>query len=1834
MTESELIYKVRQWDTALLQMIAIAVFLLSPCASGTPVRLFHEQNKAYVNLSSDQQLDRVLGYVLSEYPDHLIRYIASPDDFHENHLLSRPILENRDKVSLLTGRLFSNESIILIIDYRQMTVPQVAELNGLLDETPAYNESPLSDSVSILAIVDEQQLSEANPENIPGSDFWRRIDGIRQRFEAAEFQPKAGHCSFTLSEYLAKRVWHRPPPFKFEHLQRKQLEFANTNLLASEVLTGGLELNDSGELATREAALAEQQNTLFVLNDAPWDDVGFKVQLANTLIRRGVETNDQCLALPPEFHLLATTTPAEQLSYKLSSLVNPAIHQEGNWLPLNQRNFDLIFNALNITNKHLRKTIPSERMQQLQASVDGIEVTSSLSTVQWQKLIHFLSAAPHTGHFPLRIRDPQQPFTVPDHLFRSTPRRFNERIQRAASHLSTAELKQAEQNAFMGQEAYIEVITPQTDTRELFERILMTSGRQRLFERHPTDLSRALRTGKPIIIKGLESNPEAQQMLESLLLTPPLISLQGKTEPTGNGDIKIQWNDPSLAQSPLWREWLQQKPDHSGPDLKTTTTQITGEITKVDWDHPDHLHGAVSQALLNHPLTYLEGPAGSGKSHIAHKTAKNLSGQNPVFTLTMGPDTRMEDLLGEQVLRSIPDISGTQIRNDHETEFADGPLLQWARHRSANNDPVIFIADEGNLLNPGLQQLLTGLLADPPFLSANGYLYPLTPQHRLIITGNPPSMAGRHLIPELTEQATTIEFSAMSQHSLTQHIILPFLSNKMGKMSNDLSHTLIAEELLKQLKSYELMLPGYHLSARDILDVLSRFRFYLGLLTGQSSEIINQTIGQALHDSLSGQIQPEPAPPAASSAVLRKQDAFTRFYQQLGKQNSRVHLSNASTQSLAWRIWLELERIARETSDQQPHAGHHGMVIEGPAGRGKDIILNGVIQQWRKNWQQHGLTLAEPIHITAGFNNWDTLKNLIIEAKTQGRILIVPELNLIPTHYLEGVLNDILTGEAAPGFFIFATVNPAQYSGRHTFSAALANRFTQLTLAEYTLDDLEDIASNLSSTPYVRDIPKWHHQLVTHLKHNDAAAVPAVMKMISFLKQIEQERVDGLESVRQRFMTTYRLYTQNRWQPESSANNTLPPMATPRQHGANEQPDQSLPLSLTEKLAAFIQKLWYSSGFGTPETKVAIDNDVIYNPEKSFGKIQKVFFGHNNPAVYRSSVWHMQWPNDGTVYLIAAPYQGYPIESVPGDLVARSEKDQHFLGEQPIITGKKAALTSLFPREKLLALSSDSTTPVKLQVEYDPYQGRYFVTAESEETIQTEVKVQFIIEKVKNSYPLAAFPPSKRDNNRSISDSAKERITDFFNTHPEIQQQLNINPDLSVNEQVERIMEFTRNFGVSESQPEDSSSGSGIDALLFLLKYQMGSCRHRSYVAAMLGAYFDIPVRLISNDLHMFVEFSTDGGFNWSAYDAGGYPAHYEAEPPGIESLRGSLKQLLELTGMTDSQNQENILQQFDEPNSDYGFNHIRDVIQKIESLPNPDDKHDALGYFGKLLLDYNISPDKMEAIPYLLDAYPEYQPALVPWMRKQHQRARQKTMTNEIKDFPLTRKVLNGSPFAELEQQIRKPSSGFRQNWKHHPPGQLKLSRLLENKPAFASVSEQQQFERRRVIFNVSGTPLNNPEKMQRYRNIIARKFGSEGVDDIVEQESIQFTYHLDRTTGLYRGNAAIIHRINDVYRWSPLITESQTKHGFSSKKNSIPMGARLPRIILMTPEPSDAAYSWLWDSTMTKTSKIKSDIPLQLHPEWFPETLKEWQDAVVIDDEMLDRLFCHYLESLPTSQ
>lgn len=158
-----------------------------------------------------------------------------------------------------------------------------------------------------------------------------------------------------------------------------------------------------------------------------------------------------------------------------------------------------------------------------------------------------------------------------------------------------------------------------------------------------------------------------------------------------------------------------------------------------------------------------------------------------------------------------------------------------------------------------------------------------------------------------------------------------------------------------------------------------------------------------------------------------------------------------------FELWKQVSRIS---SIDDSYKGKRGHITMGPPSMGKDALLDMLIHEFGYE--------SKVFRTSCKTTDIDAIKDDIIQAKKDGKIIILSELNLLKSSIAEGLLNDALTGKAAPGFFLFTTINPPDFSGRDTFSPAFLSRFGESFINPFNDEDTMAILTHKCSPLFAK----------------------------------------------------------------------------------------------------------------------------------------------------------------------------------------------------------------------------------------------------------------------------------------------------------------------------------------------------------------------------------------------------------------------------------------------------------------------------------------------------------------------------------------------------------------------------------------------------------------------------------------------------------------------------------------------------------------------------------------------------------------------------------------------
>ncbi|WP_422452086.1 AAA family ATPase [Endozoicomonas sp. ALC066] len=573
----------------------------------------------------------------------------------------------------------------------------------------------------------------------------------------------------------------------------------------------------------------------------------------------------------------------------------------------------------------------------------------------------------------------------------------------------------------------------------------------------------------------------------------------------------------------------------------------------------DLYHGEISQKdresrrlsrlhdrLTDSPVIFLQGETGTGKSYFSAKMAK-ASGQAAVISL--GPSDSEQTLMKRWQWQEHTD-------GDRSMKLQNRALMEWANTPSGKDGHyVTLVLDEANLAKAGLLASLNGLWEPEPCIYVNGHPVRVGPKHRVILTGNPDHYAGRQMDPALKEKLPTAYYPRLDQAFLRDRVVEPALVKHLQRhlpeqQINDIAHS-ASKSVMALWQYYQELLPDHEFTPRDLTDICSWVGWYLDRALPARGSVtcgqINSLIQQSFRDVLGPEITE-----THQDALSALEIWFAARYQPENTLSDRVHehtlqdmqqtfrtvsekirpdfdTSGSAVRELAQRLGQDLSRCQQANHHDRKHGGRQATLIEGPAGRGKDATLNLVIESVRQEAKRHGESMPEVFYLNACDCSWDKLCEKIQTAKIKGGIVVISEMNLIDSQHLEGELNDILAGDAHPGFHLFATINPPEYSGRKPLSPALKGRFRHLPIRQYNPAELQTIAEKVlpessEGTFVAKKLTEKHCLLRAYLQQKNLPLQPTSLDLQNVARAVNRGGDFSEKALHQCLNQHYRLY--------------------------------------------------------------------------------------------------------------------------------------------------------------------------------------------------------------------------------------------------------------------------------------------------------------------------------------------------------------------------------------------------------------------------------------------------------------------------------------------------------------------------------------------------------------------------------------------------------------------------------------------------------------------------------------------------------------------------------------
>ena len=215
----------------------------------------------------------------------------------------------------------------------------------------------------------------------------------------------------------------------------------------------------------------------------------------------------------------------------------------------------------------------------------------------------------------------------------------------------------------------------------------------------------------------------------------------------------------------------------------------------------------------------------------------------------------------------------------------------------------------------------------------------------------------------------------------------------------------------------------------------------------------------------------------------------------------------------------QLMTKAQRFIDSLKFATNHskfGMLIEGPSGRGKDLVIDILLQANKFTLKSIDEADSDSAvgsspsfaHINAALQSTDTVQRAVAKCVANGWILVISELNLLPPTLIDAIVSNIYVWKEqhqpqSKTFGLFATINPPETTqGRGLVTPSMERFFIQASLGAYDPVELLQIAdvsagaTTESQRAIISKVQEVHSAAVELMHQNNLHPEPTIRKLV------------------------------------------------------------------------------------------------------------------------------------------------------------------------------------------------------------------------------------------------------------------------------------------------------------------------------------------------------------------------------------------------------------------------------------------------------------------------------------------------------------------------------------------------------------------------------------------------------------------------------------------------------------------------------------------------------------------------------------------------------------------
>jgi hypothetical protein len=1096
----------------------------APTLSSYCHSLLSLHKKRLVECDTESQAD-ALRYSLQDYcrmMHHPVFYVHSPNDL----ICTSPSMDASGNIKPgPSGRLHEfltrHEKGVIIVNYSAFKASDLVRFNTLLDKERKADGTKIPKDMIIVGLLNHDSTTP-----IPGSDVYSRFD-------------KVEHCALTATQ-LEKAIPPLPSPVLEDPPAGAGARYTSINLYHAsdwESLLVGQWVPREGGWYYKEGpllhALRDGEARTIEIQNGLWENKDFCRFFREALQSGEIHYPGGSISIPASCRFLRDEGYAWE-TLKHAFVQESTLPEEG-VLALNPETCSDFFRQYKIVaGDNLEETPGFIQLAETKTpKVLFVHVTHHLPDDHWAMLLKSCQEKRvklHAYCAPgVILPEPLRSATITSAVVTHPARTGFSVIQSTDTDTTVAFLQQSQPDMLI-----LEV--SECDVNDLITRmeskiISDDSGLHLAFTETTCALLDALKSKRPVLLKGHFSSTLAQQLAPLLLTRPNVILLSEDTS-------ALHYLGEPLQHHVSTDEKTERLAHAVGPLEATIYLMIEPYLAREP----------LSKLITRYRFLKANPHRSSDEAWIGLKSIAHTPGTIEPLVEANAADlaqsfmtaryTAIEAVLARSPYVFLSGLSGVGKSTFVTKEFSKGncilyqsttALTKWATDTTPGKRKILFI-DEANLENK--LRYFEGLYNDPPGILVNGIYYPLTPEHKVIFAGNPVNYGDeRSLAPLFERHGNAVLFEPLSSAVLYEQIIKPVFENTpLASQTEAISKPFLdVYAFLCRHSETDVLISPRELQMMALLTLAHT------LNTGKLANL--QTIAQTMAYRIAKHLVP--AAHHEEFERLFKVESLPITKAKIGEESN--YLITPSRQS-AYQLlddFLALREIRHETGNEaQQYGGLGGMIFEGEPSVGKsELVIATLIERGYKEIHD----FSAPVSVDRPFYRLPVSmaiaekEALLLKAFNEGAVVIIDEINSSPM--MEKLLNSLLMGLTPdgkrpdkPGFMIIGTQNPITMAGRRAMSTALNRRLATVELPPYSFEELSMILRDRGVFPQTADtLVNTYLTQLDYAQRNELKPPPTLRDLLRIADDVIREQKAILDSTVQRpiSITTFRMFKPN-----------------------------------------------------------------------------------------------------------------------------------------------------------------------------------------------------------------------------------------------------------------------------------------------------------------------------------------------------------------------------------------------------------------------------------------------------------------------------------------------------------------------------------------------------------------------------------------------------------------------------------------------------------------------------------------------------------------------------------